>query len=523
MEREASLKGYYKTLDLEEGASLEEITTRWLEFKKEYQFAAEKDDAAVRRMKEINEAYRVLKASVPRADEFEIEKYVKKGVLSRQAERNSAKKKMVVFSSGVLAICLISAFVFTLTKSPGTDQLPSADQADPNRITRGPIQETAPLPPGPKPPVMTAKTSPQEFSKTLASQDERPIPIPKESPSSVNRTGDEAKGKEQPAPPPALKPSPPVEVAKAARPEASKTGPPKDVPRIAAPKGSPAESAMKAIAARAKEKPGTAPASKPASSVELARVAPEKSSKTTISEVAPSIPVSKESSSTFVNKATEATVTEKPTITPPLKTEPFIEAARAASPEQIKTITSEDTPLNPVSKETSALSIPASHPPAPKPAPPLRKAKVVPRERSTINIPETGKPASVPPPPPAVAGVREVSHFFENYVNRYNSKSIDGLMSFFSPNAMQNEKDDFEKIRKIYGDFFRQMETVHYQIAINKIEPQQNRVEVRAQYQLEGTVAQGRKYQNWQGQIRWILVKENGVLKILSLDYQSQN
>jgi len=50
----------------------------------------------------------------------------------------------------------------------------------------------------------------------------------------------------------------------------------------------------------------------------------------------------------------------------------------------------------------------------------------------------------------------------------------------FSAKAIQNQKDDVEKIRKTYENFFAQMESVNYQIAITGIEPKQDRLEVKA-------------------------------------------
>jgi len=131
--------------------------------------------------------------------------------------------------------------------------------------------------------------------------------------------------------------------------------------------------------------------------------------------------------------------------------------------------------------------------------------------------------ASLPPAPPsALSTEQEIRQFLNSYVNSYNAKSIEGFMEFFSPRAIQNQRDDFDKIRKSYETFFDQMETVQYRITIDKIEPQQNSVEVRGQYRLEGLVSKGRKKENWKGQVRWVLVKEDGVSKILTLDYQPQ-
>jgi hypothetical protein len=55
-----------------------------------------------------------------------------------------------------------------------------------------------------------------------------------------------------------------------------------------------------------------------------------------------------------------------------------------------------------------------------------------------------------------------------------------------------------------------------------KIEIYQNAVEAKARYEIEQLMKIGGEKKVWRGQIRWILGKEDGVLKILSLDYQHQ-
>jgi hypothetical protein len=405
-EKRNSLKDCYYILGLEEGASLEEITARWLEFKKQFQLTPEAHNESDNRMKEINEAYRILKVSIPPAYEFDLGKYRKKVYQAREAERRAAeKKKRIIFLSIILAICVISGVsFFILTRSPRTDQLPSATQADPNRQTRGPIEEPAALAPlESKTPMMITEIAPQEPSKTVTSEDSFPVPISKEPPPVFVIEDRGAKGKEESPKPPASKPAPPVETVK---------------------------------------------------------VMPQ---------------------------------------------EPRQSAIHESS--------------KPISEEPSPVSIPL---PVLKATPLAGEAQVLPQGQSRIKIPEGAKIASLPSPPSALANKREVLQFFQNYVNRYNSKSLTAFISFFSPKAIQNHKDPFEKIRKIYSDFFNRMETVQYRIAINKIEPRQTTVEVRGQYQIEGVVAKGEKKQNWKGQARWVLVRENGALKILSLDYEPQ-
>ena len=55
-----------------------------------------------------------------------------------------------------------------------------------------------------------------------------------------------------------------------------------------------------------------------------------------------------------------------------------------------------------------------------------------------------------------------------------------------------------------------------------KIEIYQNAVEVKARYVIDQGLKEGGQKKVWRGSIRWVLIKEEGTLKILSLDYQHQ-
>jgi hypothetical protein len=125
-------------------------------------------------------------------------------------------------------------------------------------------------------------------------------------------------------------------------------------------------------------------------------------------------------------------------------------------------------------------------------------------------------------PPSLLATEDEVKKFFDNYIERYNRMDIEGFLSLFSPKAIQNQKDRLEGIRKIYIDFFNQGEKVRYRIQDMKIEIYQNALEVKARYEIVQILKTGGGERVWRGNIRWVLGKENGALKILSLDYQLQ-
>jgi hypothetical protein len=124
--------------------------------------------------------------------------------------------------------------------------------------------------------------------------------------------------------------------------------------------------------------------------------------------------------------------------------------------------------------------------------------------------------------PPLVASEEEVREFFGNYTMIYNQKNIDGFLSFFSSQAVQNQTDKYEEIKRIYTRFFRQSAELSYQIEGLRIEVYENGAEAKAQFQIKQVMRAGGEIKIWKGSIRWVLHKENGALRILSLDYQNQ-
>jgi len=121
-----------------------------------------------------------------------------------------------------------------------------------------------------------------------------------------------------------------------------------------------------------------------------------------------------------------------------------------------------------------------------------------------------------------IATEEEVKQFFANYTDRYTGRDLDGFLSLFSQRVIQNRQYGLERIRKIYTDFFNQSQEIQYSLDDIKIEIYQNGVEVKARYEINQTLRRNGERKIWRGQIRWTLVKEHGVLKILSLDYQHQ-
>ena len=209
-------------------------------------------------------------------------------------------------------------------------------------------------------------------------------------------------------------------------------------------------------------------------------------------------------------------------------------------------------PAKVLSSITAKAAEPRKAEEAKKPEKPAEVAKAIPQEPAKVVSPETPKPAETrkpeeakkteiaekpvevakaapqpptplpPPPPPSFASEGEVKKFFASYADQYSRKNIDGFISFFSPKAVQNQKDGYKDIKKIVSNFFDQNEDLQYQLIIQEITPHQKGLEVKARYELQGVLKKGKEWRVWRGQIRWVLTKEGGALKILSLDYQAQ-
>jgi hypothetical protein len=121
--------------------------------------------------------------------------------------------------------------------------------------------------------------------------------------------------------------------------------------------------------------------------------------------------------------------------------------------------------------------------------------------------------------PPLIATEEEVNKFFDNYEAIYKRKDINGFLSLFSPKAVQNHKDGIEQIKMIYTDFFNQSEEIRYRIKKN-IDIYQNAVNVKGSYEIDRLNKSGKR-EAWKGAIQWVLTRENGGLKIISVDFQT--
>ena len=81
---------------------------------------------------------------------------------------------------------------------------------------------------------------------------------------------------------------------------------------------------------------------------------------------------------------------------------------------------------------------------------------------------------------------------------------------------------DWKGFRKIYANFFNQSYEIRYRIEDVRIDVHQNDVEVKARYKLDQILKKGGERKVWRGNINWVLIKEDGALRIIALDYQNE-
>ena len=167
-------------------------------------------------------------------------------------------------------------------------------------------------------------------------------------------------------------------------------------------------------------------------------------------------------------------------------------------------------------KEIARVPGPAM-PPQNLPKAPSKPAAIEPQALQTASAATLpAKPVLLPP----LVKEDEVKQFFSNYMDRYDRRDIEGFLSLFSQRALQNQKDRFEEIKRIYTLFFNQSQELRYRLERMDIQVHPDRAEVRGRYRIDQTLKRRGEARRWQGELRTVLVKEEGSLKIISLDYQ---
>ncbi len=113
--------------------------------------------------------------------------------------------------------------------------------------------------------------------------------------------------------------------------------------------------------------------------------------------------------------------------------------------------------------------------------------------------------------------VREEAHLFiVLYILAYDKGDIEDFINFYSKSAIENNKMDYEHIRKAYKKNFKKGK---YQYGLNNVQFKSSGddIIVTGEYILKNISKE--KAIPVKGNIRWVLSREDGALKIMKSDY----
>jgi len=452
------MKDYYKVLGVEEEASEEEIRARWIELTKYYHPDLGRTEEGDERIREINEAYEILKDESTRF-RYDFERDLKRSFIKRahrQQERRTNIRKIIIVPSGILVLFLIVGFIFfgsgrvatpakteALHKSDKVSKKKTASRTPPVEInSKAQSEGKSPkeIKEGVIPPETKKEVTPPESRKMVS------LPPPR-SPSAMERESEQKK-----------------ELPRKILPE-SKVKP---APQIV----------MKS------EMPATKEVSK-----EVAKETPKQVAKEIPKEVPREVP----------KEVAKEIPKEVPKETPKQVAKEIPKEAPKEVPKEVRKDAAKEGPQE-APKEVARVTL---HP----------------GENLTM---WTRGERIVSSRPSLLAKEEEVKQFFSNYVDRYNRKDVGGFLSFFSSKAIQNQTDGLEAIGNLYTKFINQSQDLRYQIEGMKIEISQHRVDVKARFRVDQKLKKDGEEKIWKGNVRWVLVKEEGRLKISSLDYQNE-
>lgn len=425
------MKDYYKILGVRTDATPEEIRDHYVELAKLYHPDMKEDARVSDRIKEINEAYEVLKNESSRM-EYDLRRSLRKHLLIK---REKDRSRLWIKRGAIL---FVSTFILLLLLSPILWKRPAVD-IEPSSKTFHPI---LPLPS-------------KEFElETRPALSHPPAPAI-----------------------PAQKPEP-------LRPEVrSKEADSRTAPPISQKRPSELHPPVPSIPILEKS--------------ELEAKTVQDSSQILLKQ-----PEALPSESVTALRSEKVVTSEEP----PQKIEPLPQPAIQAKPE----------PMLP--------SQPAPAPVASKPEPPVPSKQVeTVKSKLELDLGIDSKPEStanlIPSDPPLLIE-REVRQFLSDYIDRYVHRDIEGFLAFFSSKAVQNGKDGLDRIKAIYARFFNQSESLDYKLENVKIAIHGNEAKVHGHYLVIQRLKNRGGEKLWRGNLHWTLVKEDGVLKIVTLDYQ---
>jgi len=114
--------------------------------------------------------------------------------------------------------------------------------------------------------------------------------------------------------------------------------------------------------------------------------------------------------------------------------------------------------------------------------------------------------------------LEEVHQFIHEYTARFMKLELDPFMELFSEKAVENRMLPYSDIREAYRKTIEGSRSIKYNLLIDSVQPFPRSVFVMGRYQIIQAFKLGGET-TFSGDIQWDLIRENGSLKIMEVNY----
>ncbi len=130
-------------------------------------------------------------------------------------------------------------------------------------------------------------------------------------------------------------------------------------------------------------------------------------------------------------------------------------------------------------------------------------------------------PAQSPAPAaaPEVIPEAEIRQVLDQYIDRFKAMDLDLFMDVFSKQAIENRMLPYADMREEYDRMFKNTNQVLYHLNVWAIQSYTNSASVSGRYEIIQTTKPKNEMKIFKGNIQMELVREEGALKILRLNY----
>lgn len=113
----------------------------------------------------------------------------------------------------------------------------------------------------------------------------------------------------------------------------------------------------------------------------------------------------------------------------------------------------------------------------------------------------------------------EARQFIDEYAARFMKLDLDAFMALFSKEATENRMLPYADIQEAYRRTIAQSQSIQYQVKIYTQGPFMRGTLVSGWYKIVQVLKGEARSRVFQGNIQWILIRENGLLKVREVNY----